>query len=158
MTIKAKPLLLSLGVVIQSALMFVAPAQATLGEAGDSVSADGRALSAAQQATREYSRYTVREIRSDSVTVREYISPSDVVFGVAWSGMAPPDLDQLLGTYAGEYRDTLRTAERKPGNRSGRKLKTSRAVVETWGHMRDLQGRAYVPALIPQGVAIHEIK
>ncbi len=158
MAFKAKQMLFFLGIVIQSALLFAAPAEAALGEAGASVSADTMALSAVHQATRVHDRYTVREIRSDSVTVREYISPSDVVFGVAWNGITYPDLDQLLGSYAGEYRDTLRKSERKPGNRSSRKVKTSTAVIETWGHMRNLQGRAYVSALVPQGVTINEIK
>ncbi len=158
MAIKAKQMLFFLGIVIQSALLFAAPAEATLGEAGDSVSADRKALSAVHQATREFSRYTVREIQSQSVTIREYISPSNIVFAVAWNGIANPDLDQLLGSYAGEYRDTLRKSERKPGNRSSRKVNTGTAVVETWGHMRNLQGRAYVPALVPQGVTINEIK
>jgi len=31
-------------------------------------------------------------------------------------------------------------------------------VVETWGHMRAMRGRAYVPALVPAGVALDEIR
>ena len=46
---------------------------------------------------------------------------------------------------------------REPGRRN-QKVETNRIVVEKWGHMRNLQGRAYVPALIPAGVSIDEIK
>jgi len=37
-------------------------------------------------------------------------------------------------------------------------VRTDRVVVEKWGNMRNLQGRAYAPALIPPGVSIDEIK
>ena len=33
-----------------------------------------------------------------------------------------------------------------------------RVVVEKWGHMRNLQGRAYAPALLPPGVSSDEIR
>jgi hypothetical protein len=46
---------------------------------------------------------------------------------------------------------------RQPGRRHVT-VKTDGVVVEKWGHMRNLQGRAYAPALIPQGVSVDEIK
>jgi len=91
------------------------------------------------------------------VTVREYISASGVVFGVAWNGLIHPDLTQLLGSYAGEYQEVLQQTKRKAGRRSIR-VTTGHIVVEKWGHIRNLQGRAYIPALIPQGVTVDEIK
>ena len=36
-------------------------------------------------------------------------------------------------------------------------VKTDRVVVAKWGHMRKLQGRALVPALILPGVNLDEI-
>jgi hypothetical protein len=101
--------------------------------------------------------YTVHEIRSESTTVREYVTPSGIVFAIAWNGRTHPDLTSLLGSYAGEYKDALQRTLREPGRRS-RTVKTDRVVVEKWGHMRNLQGRAYAPALIPPGVSIDEIK
>ncbi len=133
------------------------PARATLGEPADSVTSDRKALSAASGAKTAHSGYTVQEVVSDSVRVREYISPSGVVFGIAWNGLIHPDLAPLLGSYAGEYREALRQIPRKPGRRFS-KVKTNRLVVEKWGHMRNLQGRAYAPALIPPGVSVDEIK
>jgi hypothetical protein len=66
-------------------------------------------------------------------------------------------LSPLLGSYAGEYDDAVRHAQRKPGRRHVQ-IKTDRIVVEKWGHMRNLQGRAYAADLIPPGVNIDEIK
>src|SRR5512147_2350920 len=148
---------LLVGFCFFAALASAQPLFAALGENVDSVARDRRAMSAAQGATTVRAGYTVQEIVSDSVTVREYISPAGIVFGLAWNGYAPPDLTQLLGSYAREYDDALRKSKRKPGRRHVQ-IKTNRVVVEKWGHMRNLQGRAYVKALIPQGVSIDEIK
>jgi hypothetical protein len=132
-------------------------AQATLGESADSVAVDRKALSAVPGATTISQGYTVHEVRSEATTVREYVSPSGVVFGIAWNGLTHPDLTPLLGSYTDEYQKALGQSQRQPGRRHVQ-VKTDRVVVEKWGHMRNLQGRAYAPALIPQGVSIDEIK
>jgi hypothetical protein len=131
--------------------------EATLGEVEDSVLSDETALVAKRVSKTVRNGYTVQELRSDSVTVREYIAPTGVVFAIAWNGLMHPDLTPLLGTYADEYETAMRHASREPGRRN-RQVETNRVVVEKWGHMRNLQGRAYVPALIPSGVSVDEIK
>ncbi len=133
-------------------------AQAVLGESSDSVASDRRALSAVQRGTQVRNRYTIQEIASDSTALREYISPAGIVFGIAWNGLAYPDLTPLLGSYASEYHAALKQMPRKQGQKRRQVVKTDRVVVEKWGHMRNLQGRAYVPALIPPGVSVDEIK
>jgi hypothetical protein len=133
------------------------PVHATLGESADSVMTDRKALSAVQAVTTTRNAYTVQEISSDSVAVREYMSPSGMVFGIAWNGLTHPDLTLLLGSYAGEYQKSVKQTPRKPGRRFSQ-IKTNRIVVEKWGHMRNLRGRAYVPSLIPPGVTVDEIK
>ena len=131
--------------------------EATLGEVEDSVASDETALAAKRVSKTVRNGYTVQELRSDSVIVREYVAPTGVVFAIAWNGLIHPDLTPLLGSYAGEYETALRHASREPGRRH-RQVETNRVVVEKWGHMRNLQGRAYVPALIPSGVSVDEIK
>jgi hypothetical protein len=132
-------------------------AQATLGESADSITLDRKALSAVQRTAAIRNGYTIHEIASGSTAVREYVSPTGIVFGIAWNGLIHPDLTQLLGTYASEYREALLQTRRQPGRRR-LQVKTNRVVVEKWGHMRNLQGRAYAPDLIPPGVNIDEIK
>jgi hypothetical protein len=131
--------------------------QATLGESAGSIASDRKALSAQRHVTTARNGYTVQEIDANAVVVREYVSSSGIVFGIAWNGLIHPDLTQLLGSYAGEYQKTLKQTLRVPGRRR-LQVKTSRVVVEKWGHMRDLRGRAYDPALIPSGVNVDEIK
>ena len=132
-------------------------AQAVLGESADSITSDRKAFSAVQHSQVERSNYTVHEIVTDSTAVREYVSPSGIVFGIAWNGLVHPDLSSLLGAYAGEYREALRQTTRQRGRRHLR-VKTDGVIVEKWGHMRNLRGRAYAPALIPQGVRVDEIR
>jgi len=132
--------------------------QATLGESVDSVASDQKALKAVKRATTVRNAYTVHEFALDGTFVREYVSPSGIVFGIAWNGLTYPDLTRLLGSYADEYQTALRQTPRKPGLSRYQAVKTGRIVVEKWGHMRNLQGRAYAPALIPPGVSLDEIK
>jgi hypothetical protein len=131
--------------------------EATLGEMEASVVPDRTALMAKRVSKTVRTGYTVQELRSDSVTVREYIAPTGIVFAIAWNGLIHPDLRPLLGSYAGEYETAMRHAPREPGRRH-RHVEAKRVIVEKWGHMRNLQGRAYVPALIPSGVSVDEIK
>lgn len=131
--------------------------KATLGESADSVASDQKSLSAVRQAATIRHGYTVQELTSDSTTVREYVAPSGIVFGIAWNGLVYPDLTPLLGSYAVEYQEAQRHAPRNPGRRS-LQIRTNQVVVEKWGHMRNLQGRAYVPALVPPGINVNEIK
>ena len=134
----------------------VRPVGATLGESADSIEQDRRFLSATRGSTVAGEGYEVQEIHSDAVTIREYISPSGFVFGIAWDGPLP-DLAQVLGPYAGEYQEALRRTARVPG-RPFRVVKANGVVVETWGLMRDLHGRAYSPELVPPGVPIDVVK
>mgnify|MGYP006267443555 CR=1 FL=1 len=142
---------------LMAACMAAGQAQAVLGESAASVDSDRKALSAVKRSTEIRNTYTIQEFSSDSVIVREYVSSSGIVFGIAWNGLTHPDLTQLLGSYVSEYRDALQKIPRKSGTRR-LKVKTERIVVEKWGHMRNLRGRAYAPALVPSEVSVHEIR
>lgn len=131
--------------------------EATLGERADSIEMDREALSGVRHPVTVGNGYTVQEVESVGTTVREYVSPDGVVFGIAWNGLVYPDLSILLGSYDGEYREALSQVPRSPGNRRSLQVQTPRIVVEKWGHMRDLRGRAYVPSLVPYGVSVDEI-
>jgi hypothetical protein len=93
--------------VFSLTLLFVQQAQAALGESADSIASDKNVLLAKRSSTRTSSKYTVHEIQSEANTVREYVSPSGVVFGIAWNGLTHPDLTPLLGNYASEHQRIL---------------------------------------------------
>ena len=131
-------------------------AGATLGEGAASLAKDRKALSSTKTTSASQTNYAVQEITSDATLVREYFTASGVVFGVAWNGLVHPDLTTLLGSYASEYQAARKQTKHGHGQRHSR-VRTSRVVVETWGHMRNLRGRAYLPALLPVGVSFDEI-
>lgn len=136
-------------------------ADAALGESVASIEKDRSALSpdtAVRRKTRNSrSNYTIYEINSESSVIREYVSPSGVIFGLAWTGIRHPDLTQILGTYFTEYQEASRKNPRLQGRRN-LTVKTNRVVVQKWGHMRKLQGRAYDASLLPEGVQPSDIQ
>lgn len=131
--------------------------EATLGGSVNSVATDRRMMTAVQGTTTVHNSYTVHEFETSSTTVREYVSAKGIVFGLSWKGLMEPDLTQLLGSYASDYLNALAKSARRHGSRQ-LQVKTRTVVVEKWGHMRSLQGRAYAPDLIPSGVSIDEIR
>ena len=146
-------------------LMVVFPgsqqAWAVLGEFVVSIESH-REIASAEKVTSKvisnsYANYTVYQLEYDGTSVREYVSPSGIVFAIAWNGLIHPDLTPLLGSYAGEYHEALRRTVRKYGERH-LQVKAAHVIVQKWGHMRNLQGRAYAPDLIPAGVTVDEIR
>lgn len=139
-------------------LALAARAAAALGEPAESISSDQAALAAERAEGPTHAAYRVERLVSEARTVREYVSPAGVVFAVSWEGVSPPDLGVLLGAYAEPVRRAL-AAEPRPARRHGsRRIEAAGAVVESWGHMRALRGRAYLPALVPAGVTLDEIR
>jgi hypothetical protein len=130
---------------------------ASLGDNLASVTKDHKALHATSRTSTTQSAYSVEEITTDASTIREYLSPAGVVFGIAWGGLSHPDLSSLLGSYKNEYQQALQN-DTSPRGRRHSQIKSDRVVVEKWGHMRNMKGRAYIPALIPAGVTAYEIQ
>lgn len=133
------------------------PGWAALGGSAESVAAD-QVRFRAKRTMAATPEYTVHEIsRDDGEVIREYVTPAGRVFGVSWSGPVIPDLGQLLGPYSAEFRNTL-LAQPKSFGRRPAAVHNSDLVVETGGHMRAFQGRAYVNSMLPPGVSQESIK
>lgn len=132
-------------------------AMATLGKSAESVAPDKKAFSAVQRNSTTHKGYTIKEFESKANIVREYVSSSGVVFAFAWGGLSHPDLTSLLGSCADEYRHDSPEGSRELGGRN-LQLTEKSVIVEKWGHVMSVQGRAYVPALVPWGVSVDEIR
>jgi hypothetical protein len=132
-------------------------ALATLGEPLSSLDSNRTALKAVKKSVTKRTAYSIHEYVSDGSTTRQYATQDGIVFALAWNGVSHPDLASLLGNYDDDYRKALRSGQRKKGQRHFA-VHGSRVIVEKWGHMRNLQGRAYDPALMPNGVNINEIQ
>ncbi len=87
--------------------------------------------------------------------VTQYISATGVVFAVRWEGPMPPDLSQMLGAYFDEYKVV---ASRLHQRASTSHVETANIVYDSAGHMGHLQGIAFLPALLPSGVTVPDLK
>lgn len=121
-----------------------------LGEPVSSVETDRMAL-AGQLSIIPAQLYTIQEITTSELVVREYVS-RDTVFAVAWRGKRPPNLVSFLGAYFQEYQEVAAAASNRPRMRGMTRIQGPRVVVEAGGHPGDIRGRAYIPSLLPSGV------
>ena len=133
------------------------PAFASLGGSIASVDQDNT-IAHGSLHTAEGERYTVYEIKiSTWATVREFVSPAGVVFGIAWEGQFVPDLEQFLGIYFQDYSAATKAEKSKSFGRRPLHVRLPSIVFETGGHMGSYYGRAYDPRLVPEKVGEQEI-
>jgi hypothetical protein len=82
--------------------------------------------------------------------VREFVSPQGAVFGVAWEGQFPPDLQSLLGPYYQQAQKAQEKAQQQEGSQQPRvrrapiAIETPGLVFYETGHMRSFHGQAWV--------------
>jgi hypothetical protein len=113
----------------------------------------------------DHGTYRVHSIdRENGGQVTEYVA-NDKVFGVAWSGgNSHPNMSTLLNSRYNSFMQQLSlTSIPTPGKATGVRsspisvIKTDDLIVERWGHMGKVQGRAWVPSLLPNGVSSDEV-
>ena len=143
------------------------PAHAALGETADSVAADAASFNVS--AVRHDSRSALnapgltvctveRMTTASGIAINEYVSLDGRVFAVSWRGRRPPDLSTLLGSYFAQYQDAANAGGLVAYGLHHASVRGSDVVVETAGHMRDMWGRAMLPAMLPPGVEQSEIQ
>lgn len=146
-------------------LLLPLPMFATLGDNAGSVLTDQAQMKGTLSST-DKSTYVVHQITTSLGTVREFVSPAGVVFGVAWQGQFPPDFQQLLGPYYQQLQQAI--AQQKVAEQSGEQVyrrrrgpvivKSDTLVFSQGGQMRNFRGQAYIPQLVPQGVQTNAIQ
>ena len=130
---------------------------AGLGDPAESVHLDKKNLSSKLVNSDIYPAYSTQNLESDSSTIKEYINKDGIIFAITWQGLDHPDLSVLLGSHYENYK-TLVKLEPPQAGRRHHSVKRENLVVQKWGNMRNLRGRAYDPLLLPPGVALDEIK
>lgn len=142
-------------------------ANAALGGSAGSVASDARVLgavmvshsSAAASNAPSLNVYAVERLATPSgIKVNEYVGADGRVFAVSWRGMRPPDLTVLMGAYFRQYRDAAETGGLTALGLHHASVRASDVEVETAGHMRDMWGRAWLPAMLPPAVDEQEIR
>jgi len=76
---------------------------------------------------------------------------------VSWLGPVMPDLQRLLGENFESFAKGV-AALKSPGLKRALRIASSELVVESGGHLRAYAGRAYLPALIPAGASIADLR
>lgn len=123
---------------------------AALGDSVQSVASDRMKLHATGLQRQVAAGYTVQEMTLPSgIVVREFVSASGTIFGVAWQGPATPDLQALLGRYFPGYV----SAPRGPHGRGYARSTQGNLVVENTGHTGAVHGHAYLIDGIPAGIS-----
>lgn len=141
--------------LVACALTLVPGAFAVLGEDVSSIAADTAHFKASVRVLANQ-RYSTHEMRSAAgTTIRQFVSTSGTVFGVAWQGSAP-DLQQLLGSYFAEYVAAMNSRRGQRGR--GVHIETDDLVIETGGHMRFVVGRAFLRSRLPSGVSADDLR
>jgi|SRR5579863_4165132 len=150
---------LALGAVFLASEALV-PAKAGLGDTVASVEADRVSMKGQLRTPSSAPGYSVQEFTAANGTdVREYVSPSGVIFAISWSGPAMPNLQQTLGTYFAQYQTAVKT-QRSRGPRGGHhhlEIHSPSLVVHVGGHMRQYFGLAYAPSLLPPNVSVADL-
>jgi hypothetical protein len=134
-----------------------APALAALGGDASSVERDRAGLRGTLRVSAS-SAYTVHEISTSSgLVVQEYATPDGKVFAVSWRGPGIPDLQQVLGDYYGQFAQA-RAAMAPHYDHHHLVVSTAALVVQSRGRTRDFFGRAWAPALLPQGFSLNDLQ
>jgi hypothetical protein len=128
---------------------------AALGGPEASIAAEAKHLNVSVKST-EHSDYRVHELQMSSGTVlREFAGTGGTVFAVAWSGPTIPNLRQALGQYFAAY--VAAAQGKRAGGHTHLEIRQNDWVMQSSGHMRSFQGRAYLPQALPAGVTLDEI-
>jgi len=132
---------------------------AALGDPESSVTSDASAL---HGEVREASRalYNLHALTTDGgVQVNEYASPGGAVFAITWQGPSQPDLRSLLGSYYARYQSAAAAAvQARRGAHREFSIRQSDLVLLSVAHQRSYRGVAYLPALMPAGLAAGELQ
>ena len=133
-------------------LLSAASAWAKLGGDLVSVQADHQAWGASSTSAPITGATIYTQTLPNGVTVRQYVNASGLVFAVGWEGPVQPDFERLLGPHFQTYSIALRQQRR------GVSVQTADVVMESGGMMRSFNGRAYLPAGLPSGLAPQDIR
>ena len=135
-------------------LAYAGASHAALGGAPEQFDTPTTVVPAVSAAGTSYLRRDT--ILATGTNVSEYLTAGGVVFAVTWDGPMLPDLKSLLG----KYFDTM-VAESAKAPRAGRArigVNLPEVVINSGGHMRAFEGSAWLPAALPAGFSVDDLR
>jgi hypothetical protein len=141
--------------VVATLCLLPLPSRATLGGDASTTQVDQARLKASMRVA-PGEKFAVHEMTLPGGTVvREFVSPQGQVFAVSWKGPFKPDLRQLMGDYFDRYVQATPAAR---GGHNASRIAQTDLVVQSMGHMRAFSGHAFVPGMLPAGVAESDLQ
>jgi hypothetical protein len=138
--------------------VFTTNASAALGDHIDHIEKDRARYSAKRLDAEVHPNFTVHELTNEGIQIREFSDLQGKVFAIKWKGNTHPDLAPLLGSFYPEF-EQLSKKKLTPKIRTSNSVITGKNVtVEKYGHLRNAQGRAYLPKNFPAGVSLNDIQ
>jgi hypothetical protein len=128
------------------------PAEATLGGDGASVIANEQNLAAEKRVEKSSSGERHDLTLPSGIVIRELVSPSGVVYAIAWRGPRMPNLRELLGVYFAQL-----SSHASRGNRNRLIVSGEDFEIRVQGHPHSFAGRAWVPSQVPTGVDLDRV-
>ncbi|CAD6533899.1 DUF2844 domain-containing protein [Paraburkholderia sabiae] len=97
-------------------------------------------------------------VDAGGTTINAYATCDGLIFAYAWQGPTMPDLARLLGPYADGYRAKAATQLSAFGHLHASRVEQPDVVVESGGQMRSYVGRAWLPAAVPSGFSLADLR
>jgi hypothetical protein len=131
-------------------------ARAGLGDPAASVLRDHAALRGTALKHTPAAAFDVHEITTEhGIEVREYVNRQGTVFATTWSGPALPDLKIVLGTRYPLYAAGVQAL---PASHKVFSMSTEGIVLRVVKLPRGFAGSAHVPALLPPGMSVEDLR
>lgn len=128
----------------------------SLGESVSTVEQDRLMLNGTSRVESQ-TGFSVHVLEVQGRSVREYVSPDGVVFGLVWKHQGGLlNLEQLFGSYYGDYSRAV-VAQPRQSLRLHR-IETEHVIVERGGRMGATWGRVWIPSLLPPGFLEDQIR
>ena len=144
------------GVALVLGLLLAPAVRAGLGERVETVARDHAAPGAPARKVTPMAHCDLHEITSaQGLRIREYVARDGTVFATTWSGPAMPDLKVAL---AGHYAEYHAAAQAHRGGHHVFSMSSDRLVIRVVKLPRGLVGSARVPALVPAGMDLNDIR
>lgn len=87
--------------------------------------------------------------------IREFLTPSNQVFAVAWEGQHLPDFKEILGAHFSPFQGASTSQRRRHGPIN---IKVGNLVVFSGKYQREFIGHAYLEDLRPSEISVDSLK
>jgi hypothetical protein len=125
---------------------------------GDTIAAPQTGASGVQRLSAAGIFRVQSSVDAGGTTINEYSTSNGRIFAYSWQGPTMPDLTQLLGAYAQRYRDGATRQLNALGNLHASRVEQPDVIVESGGQMRSYVGRAWLPAALPPGFSLDDLR